>query len=1108
MSIETILPMDGLLNPGQHRLTSVQLVNWGTFDGAHTIRVDRAGTLLTGGSGVGKSTIFDGMLQVLDARPRMNEAAQTNSGQASEERRTAFSYMRGRLGATPADGDDSQTATFYQRPGAIWSAVCLTFDNALGQTTSLAVMLDLPANGTEHNVGRFYVLHNKPLDIPRLESGMAGRFSKTSLETLLPGSQVFDSHKAFAERFRQALGIDQEKAFGLLRTLQTGKGLGGTVNDFFRNHVLDTPRTLVAAEEAVQDFSHLRSIRRQLERVRQQRDLLAPVPRLHQQLRETQSQLDRAILLADVALPLYRRRLALQCQDRQIDLLDAEAATAAQELAATEAARAALKQQTAQLTARYGSEGGAAVATLERELAAAQSEMRARQSVEESFRAEAQAAGLDADFSPGGLAAARSRAAVLVKELLTDAESVRERSNDAQGEAWSLKGQIRSLEQEIESFRRRTSNIRPESLERRRQICAATGIAEEELPFAGELIDLAPAEARWRPAAERALRSLASALLVPGERMNAVTRYLNEHNIRGFLRIIDVSAPLDGKAEAETDDLVTKLVTKDTAMGQWVRRKITAHYDYVCVEEPEQLAGVPRGVTLGGAVKRSSSTTEKDDRHTGASDHLLGFDNEDKIAALATRLLELRDTYGTADSESVERAREQQDLGRRLAAAKAVAADTRGWEEISSDAHAAAVAAAVERLEQARDANTDLEQLRFELETAELDLTAATEKIGVLKGEAARLSAGLAAARHRREGLAGDGEPAGQLTVELASELDALFAPHGEVTDLEILGEVCTKVERELLSSRGTLDRAKLEAGNQLVKIFEAYNRQWGSDHGTSLDGAADYAARYHDIVGEGLPQREAEFREYFNNRTYERFSDLLQLLDEERRSIASRLQPLNQILRRVNYHADSHLQIEIANAVPDASHKFRTDLKNALPVMGRRQTGDDMDARYLALDRIVERLASEDDRRWRAEVLDVRSHVDITCTNLLADGRAYTNLQASLMSGGEGQRFTAFIMASALAYQLGIAGQGFSTFGTVMMDEAFVKSSLAFAEASINALHEFGFQLLLAAPEDKVDLARFLGSVTEVLRDESANRSGILERGRSLARPVDIVLR
>ena len=311
MSIETILPMDGLLNPGQHRLTSVQLVNWGTFDGAHTIRVDRAGTLLTGGSGVGKSTIFDGMLQVLDARPKMNKAAQTNSGQASEERRTAFSYMRGRLGAAPAAGDESRTATFYQRPGAIWSAVCLTFDNALGQTTSLAVMLDLPANGTEHNVAALPPAQ-QAAGHPPAGVGHGGPLQQDIVGDAAAGQAGLPTRTRRSRNVsRQALGIDQEKAFGLLRTLQTGKGLGGTVNDFFRNHVLDTPRTLAAAEEAVQDFSHLRSIRRQLERVRQQRDLLAPVPRLHQQLQETQSQLDRTVILADVALPLYRRRLAL-----------------------------------------------------------------------------------------------------------------------------------------------------------------------------------------------------------------------------------------------------------------------------------------------------------------------------------------------------------------------------------------------------------------------------------------------------------------------------------------------------------------------------------------------------------------------------------------------------------------------------------------------------------------------------------------------------------------------------------------------------------------------------------------------------------------------------
>ena len=51
-------------------------------------------------------------------------------------------------------------------------------------------------------------------------------------------------------------------------------------------------------------------------------------------------------------------------------------------------------------------------------------------------------------------------------------------------------------------------------------------------------------------------------------------------------------------------------------------------------------------------------------------------------------------------------------------------------------------------------------------------------------------------------------------------------------------------------------------------------------------------------------------------------------------------------------------------------------------------------------------------------------------------------------MSGGERQRFTAFIMAAALSYQLGIAEQGFTTYGTVMMDEAFVLASEEFAGA------------------------------------------------------------
>ena len=97
------------------------------------------------------------------------------------------------------------------------------------------------------------------------------------------------------------------------------------------------------------------------------------------------------------------------------------------------------------------------------------------------------------------------------------------------------------------------------------------------------------------------------------------------------------------------------------------------------------------------------------------------------------------------------------------------------------------------------------------------------------------------------------------------------------------------------------------------------------------------------------------------------------------------------------------------------------------------------------------------EDRRWRAEVLDVRGHLFIQCKEHreVAGGKraakrtdVYMHADTGSMSGGERQRFTAFIMAAALSYQLGIAEQGFTTYGTVMMDEAFVLASEEFAGA------------------------------------------------------------
>ena len=50
---------------GQFRLSQIQLYNWGTFHGLHTVDIARADHLITSASDSGKSTLIDAVSVVL-----------------------------------------------------------------------------------------------------------------------------------------------------------------------------------------------------------------------------------------------------------------------------------------------------------------------------------------------------------------------------------------------------------------------------------------------------------------------------------------------------------------------------------------------------------------------------------------------------------------------------------------------------------------------------------------------------------------------------------------------------------------------------------------------------------------------------------------------------------------------------------------------------------------------------------------------------------------------------------------------------------------------------------------------------------------------------------
>lgn len=1107
MSIEMTLPLGGALNPGQHRLSRVQIVNWGTFHGLHDLAVDRAGTLVTGHPGVGKSTLFDAMGHLFFATPRLNESA--NDAATREDRRTTFSYMRGRKFKT-------STGTVYQRPGATWSAIVLSYDDGMGNTVTAGAVFDLPDAGLEGQVSKHYLLCEGKIDISELENHGPRRFTVTSLSKALAPSEAFDTHKAFIERLRRRLGVESDKAFALLRTLQNGKGLAKGVNQFFRYEVLEEPATLKAAAAAVEDFAHLRGIYRQLDTARAQRDVLAQVPQQDQAYRSLAEQINsvQQLLESEVhTLEAQVRQLVLR---NDLDSHESDLAKFKADEASLRQRKDELDDQLQSLEAAHDSAGSASLMLLEREADVARKSLSEKENIIRTLQQQATDAGLAFDFSATGLDELRANAARTLQQLSSITHDAQTVEYEAMASLVNLRKRAETLAEQIRSYQRRASNIDDRSIAARRAIASACSLKEDQLPFAGELMDVSAEAGMWRLAAEKALHSLARTLLVPGEFLAQVTHAIDQLDGLGRVRWSDISQkPRD--AEAGPADLVTKLDFAPGEAGSWLKAKITADYPLACVENDAAMHVHPKAITPAGTIKTGAGSFERDTRTLPVSEYLLGFTNESKIAELQSKATRLDEKIVQAQQAADERSAAKNKIVAKAQLLQALNSDERTFAQLDASKALEALRRSEQKLGDALALSGDSSRVRQQIEAAKAEAETLVGELALVRSRISDLELQVQRAQQvlsNSDDLASGWEE----NIPNALRQHQLLGPvlqqvvSGNCPASEEISEAFAEVKLQLGSQVNLLQSQRQEIGGTLSETFRRFAREFGTSHaqthGTTAEAAGHYAQLHDQIVADGLPHHEAQFREYFANRSYERFSDLLQLLDEERRMISERIKPLNQILSEVTFEHGSVLRLEATHSIPVEAGTFRKELKDALQEAYTTKDESTLASSYQALESLVTALSDPAMASWRSTVLDVRQHVMISCNEHKSNGEVETGLEPGTLSGGEGQRFTSFIMGAALAYQLGFASAGFTSYGTVMIDEAFIQANSEYAAAGIRALQEFGFHLVLAAPEDKIDLSRHLGSITDIIKHPGSNISGFVTTGRSPAMATTITLR
>lgn len=1066
----------------QWRLARIELVNWGTLRGFTAVDVARRGHLFTGASGSGKSSLLDAIATVLtpDKWLRLNAAAQDGTSRHSD--RTLMSYVRGAWTKEAHDTADRATTT-YLRPRATWSGILLRYENPAGDPIILTRVFHAPGTRIEATAlkdARLFTRDELGLMAlkPHVEAGIdARRMAKAFPEALITTG---GRHGRFHDRVVRQFGFRSDATLQLLHKTQSAKNLG-TLDALFRGFMLDVPGTFARADNAVEQFveldrahSHVVDLRRQADDLRGIDDAITAYDSASAEVLRAKDLLDAVephisavkLRLARAALGPARAALARVEASRRD--ADRERGLAADALASAES--------------RVRQEGGTRVEVLQTRLDAA---------IEHERTVERQRALLESDLAQIGapIPTDATQFAELVAVAADEAErvipAVAHELRDAASEA---RKSLAHLDGQLAALREHRSNINPRLLDARRQLAQTLGMPESSLPFVGELVSVAPEHAAWRGAIERALAPIATTMLVTDERLTEARRAVNNRHLGVRLVMEAVPPYLDNpRRPRDPRSLVHRLVVADTMFHAFVLRRISTDFDYSCVDHPDDLEAVERGVTIAGLLKRASRRYEKDDRSAvnDPARWVLGGDTEARLEALLDQRRNTEvavkvttEADGRADLER-EAALARREVFRRVRGHEWAHLDVAGAAAVSRARRSEldALTAASSSLSDAQAAR-DCEAARLDASTRELEQLLRAE--GSARDALERLDAQLAGFER---------SPAAPIDERTAQVLDEKFRAARRSLTLDTIDEIARAAQSTLSREKDAAARRESDAAAAYAGRAAQFQARWAAASAeltTDIHDRYGYRELLEGIISRGLPEREGDFRRLLRERTRDVVAHLLADLRDAPGLVRERTLPVNASLGRSPFDgADRFLEIDVRISRTPEVEQFLSDLRRVVEGNWADETIAGAEERFAVLHRVIGRLGSKDrvDLDWRGRVLDTRLHVSFLAREKEASGkvvRVYDSAEG--LSGGQRQKLVIFCLAAALRYQLTDDELDIPRFGSIVLDEAFDKADSRYTRNAMDVFRTFGFHMILATPQKLLQtLEPYVGAITSV---------------------------
>lgn len=1079
----------------QWRMCQVQVLNWGRFHSdVQRVQFGREGAAVLGPSGGGKSMLLDAISSVIFPNPqKFNQAARDDGGKSE---RTVYTYVRG---LTDHRRDSNgHTAPNYLRPagkGAFPSGVAVTFENGDGRRATAVRLMWVSSDASDQatiNNATVYGFINDDFDLTSLNGLRGARpgaspLSPGILEGLVDTSRgdVFhSSQERIHARMREVLGLgasdrSQKLALDLMRRALASKGVPD-INALFKSYVLTEPDALARWDSTLETYQEAVKLYGEYETARKRFDALKDLPEKAAQYAKAAGGHSGKLALLEgprgtSRLQVWHATHAHEWCERTLEEKALDLGIARDEESAAAAGLASATETHSSIQMMLNAAGGDITQPLQSELRRHNDARRRIIETREDFTKRLAEFGWPLPDSAGDLELLRHDMQS-IKESAAKVRDVKESVATAASVAASQKDtRVGELDKELRRLLVSHSNIPGDADARRSSIAGGVGLSPKDLPYAGELMQVDGEHRRWEQAIANLLYPLARRLLVDARHYEQVRQFVYDNQMNGEIVLQRVWTNRQ-RAVAVPPGTIAEMIAVDasTPFHAWVAAELVEQANYLPGTSVSDLdrktpAGA-RGYLLVNGMRsvNSDQVIKNDQRRTYT---WIGWDNQqmrlDLQAERESALAEAR----LAHAERQAANRDRDDAVRRIERIDRMASDLT-WEKIELGVVDALIADATAALEDSETA--EMTSLRLRLEVTEQAKTTAAIRNRDAEKAVLDLKAAIEALYDCKVPLWDTMHQENELTQDetaLLAEL-SFTAPMSP----DRIHESLHLAEASLREQIARHSEQRDSAAATIVAIIKGYRNvddefaRESSDDINALPPALDI---YHQLETDDLPSTRARWLSKVTVELDQQLKILLSQIDSDGREIRKGLAPIRSVLANVSFRDNSTLDIE---ARPRPTSEFR-DLEKVINQytegsIGRDLEPDEVERAFQMLMRGLIKLneKSKSGDRWRRLAFDAREHFEFQAIEKQADGTIVIHDGVSGMSGGEGQELIAFILGSALRYRLSEGSDRVPAYGTIMLDEGFVKSDGDFTSRSLEALTSLGFHIVIGAPREKAN--------------------------------------